>query len=82
MPFSKHDQNGNEISETDEEKQNRINRNMAKFLSMEQQQKQLILCLRQQQLPKSLQMGALTKTTVACKNCLFFARKFKYFDTF
>ena len=65
MPLSKHhDQNGNEISE--EERQNRINRNMAKFLSMEQQQKQLILCLRQQQLPKSLQMGALTKTTVSC----------------
>ena len=71
MPFSKHDQNGNEISETDEEKQNRINRNMAKFLSMEQQQKQLILCLRQQQMPKSLQMGALTKTTVACKISIF-----------
>ena len=79
MPFSKHlcDQNGNEIS-AEEERQNRINRNMAKFLSMEQQQKQLILCLRQQQLPKSLQMGALTKTTVAC----IFRAKIQYFDNF
>lgn len=77
MPLSKHhDQNGNEISE--EERQNRINRNMAKFLSMEQQQKQLILCLRQQQLPKSLQMGALTKTTVSCIFLSsFFQRKCK-----
>merc|ERR1711953_619375 len=48
------------------ERQNRINRNMAKFLSMEKQQQQLVLCLRQQQMPKNLlQMGALRKTTVA-----------------
>ena len=68
MPSSKKDKNGNEISqETEEEKQNRINRNMAKFLSMEKQQQQLVLCLRQQQMPKNLlQMGALRKTTVAC----------------
>merc|ERR1712004_693166 len=67
MPSSKKDKNGNEISqETEEEKQNRINRNMAKFLSMEKQQQQLVLCLRQQQMPKNLlQMGALRKTTVA-----------------
>ena len=59
MPSSKKDKNGNEISqETEEEKQNRINRNMAKFLSMEKQQQQLVLCLRQQQMPKNLlQMG-------------------------
>ena len=58
------DQNGNFSVESEEE---RINRNMAKFLSMEKQQQQLVLCLRQQQMPKSLlQMGALRKTTVAC----------------
>ena len=68
MPSSKKDKNGNEITEeTEEERQNRINRNMAKFLSMEKQQQQLVLCLRQQQMPKNLlQMGALRKTTVAC----------------
>ena len=61
------DQNGNFSVESEEERQNRINRNMAKFLSMEKQQQQLVLCLRQQQMPKSLlQMGALRKTTVAC----------------
>merc|ERR1712029_871599 len=67
MPSSKKDKNGNEITEeTEEERQNRINRNMAKFLSMEKQQQQLVLCLRQQQMPKNLlQMGALRKTTVA-----------------
>ena len=68
MPSSKKDKNGNEITEeTEEERQNRINRNMAKFLSMEKQQQQLVLCLRQQQMPKNLlQMGTLRKTTVAC----------------
>lgn len=61
------DQNGNEI----DERQNRINRNMAKFLSTEKQQKQVLLCLRQQQMPKRLRMGKLTSMTVACnKNAL------------
>ena len=59
------DQNGNEISEED-----RINRNMARFLSTEKQQKQLLLCLRQQEMPKRLRMGKLTTMTVACKFCL------------
>merc|ERR1712062_95127 len=55
MPSSKKDKNGNEITEeTEEERQNRINRNMAKFLSMEKQQQQLVLCLRQQQMTKNL----------------------------
>ena len=57
------DQNGNEISDED-----RINRNMARFLSTEKQQKQLLLCLRQQEMPKRLRMGKLTTMTVACKN--------------
>ena len=50
------------------EKQNRINRNLAKFLSTEKQQQQLLLCLRQQQLPQQQQirLGALTSMTVAC----------------
>merc|ERR1719266_2928138 len=49
------------------EKQNRINRNLAKFLSTEKQQQQLLLCLRQQQLPQQQQirLGALTSMTVA-----------------
>ena len=55
------------------EKQNRINRNLAKFLSTEKQQQQLLLCLRQQQLPQQQQirLGALTSMTVAC-NFLFY----------
>jgi len=56
------DQNGNEIATTDED---RINRNMARFLSTEKQQKQLLLCLRQQEMPKRLRMGKLTSMTVA-----------------
>ena len=79
------DQNGNDLaseksspssSSSDEvEKQNRINRNLAKFLSTEKQQQQLLLCLRQQQLPKPqhLRLGALTSTTVACT--FFFGEK-------
>ena len=59
------DQNGNEISDED-----RINRNMARFLSTEKQQKQLLLCLRQQEMPKRLRMGKLTSMKVACKNFL------------
>ena len=60
------DQNGNEIDSSSEERQNRINRNMQKFLSTEkQQQQELLLCLRQQ-MPKRLRMGALTSMTVAC----------------
>ena len=77
------DQNGNDLatsvatSSVDQqvtEKQNRINRNLAKFLSTEKQQQQLLLCLRQQQLPQQQQirLGALTSMTVACKF-------FKYF---
>lgn len=58
------DQNGNEI----DERQNRINRNMAKFLSTEKQQKQVLLCLRQQQMPKRLRMGKMTSMTVACNS--------------
>jgi len=54
------DQNGNEISDED-----RINRNMARFLSTEKQQKQLLLCLRQQEMPKRLRMGKLTSMKVA-----------------
>jgi hypothetical protein len=44
------DQNGNEIR-SDEEiaRQNRINRNLEKFLSQQPQQQQLLLCLKQQQ---------------------------------
>ena len=57
------DQNGNEISDED-----RINRNMARFLSTEKQQKQLLLCLRQQEMPKRLRMGKLTSMKVACKD--------------
>ena len=55
------------------EKQNRINRNLAKFLSTEKQQQQLLLCLRQQQLPQQQQirLGALTSMTVACNFILF-----------
>ena len=78
------DQNGNDLatsvatstsSTVDQqvtEKQNRINRNLAKFLSTEKQQQQLLLCLRQQQLPQQQQirLGALTSMTVAC-NFLF-----------
>jgi len=56
------DQNGNEIATSDED---RINRNMARFLSTEKQQKQLLLCLRQQEMPKRLRMGKLTSMTVA-----------------
>jgi len=56
------DQNGNEITTADED---RINRNMARFLSTEKQQKQLLLCLRQQEMPKRLRMGKLTSMTVA-----------------
>ena len=68
------DQNGNFSVESEEE---RINRNMAKFLSMEKQQQQLVLCLRQQQMPKSLlQMGALRKTTVACNFFLHLMSRF------
>merc|ERR1711981_194374 len=70
------DQNGNDLatsvatSSVDQqvtEKQNRINRNLAKFLSTEKQQQQLLLCLRQQQLPQQQQirLGALTSMTVA-----------------
>ena len=59
------DQNGNEISDED-----RINRNMARFLSTEKQQKQLLLCLRQQEMPKRLRMGKLTSMKVACKDFL------------
>merc|ERR1712008_389411 len=73
------DQNGNDLatsvatstsSTVDQqvtEKQNRINRNLAKFLSTEKQQQQLLLCLRQQQLPQQQQirLGALTSMTVA-----------------
>ena len=63
------DQNGNEIdcsSSSETERQNRINRNMQKFLSTEkQQQQELLVCLRQQ-MPKRLRMGALTSMTVAC----------------
>ena len=71
------DQNGNFSVESEEE---RINRNMAKFLSMEKQQQQLVLCLRQQQMPKSLlQMGALRKTTVACNFFLHLMSRFCVF---
>lgn len=63
------DQNGNDIASTSEaeQKQNRINRNMAKFLSTERQQKQVLLCLSQRQVPKrpQLRIGRLTSTTVA-----------------
>ena len=63
------DQNGNEIANSDQiERQNRINQNMARFLSTEKQQKQLLLCLRQQELPKKLRMGKLTAMTVACNS--------------
>ena len=76
------DQNGNDLatsvatSSVDQqvtEKQNRINRNLAKFLSTEKQQQQLLLCLRQQQLPQQQQirLGALTSMTVACNFLLF-----------
>merc|ERR1712141_790595 len=59
------DQNGNDLA--DVEKQNRINRNLAKFLSTEKQHQQLLLCLRQQQMPQQQQirLGALTSMTVA-----------------
>merc|ERR1712107_177202 len=77
--MQRQDQNGNDLasektsnpssatSSDEVEKQNRINRNLAKFLSTEKQQQQLLLCLRQQQLPKPqhLRLGALTSTTVA-----------------
>merc|ERR1711981_659558 len=70
------DQNGNDLatsvatSSVDQqvtEKQNRINRNLAKFLSTEKQQQQLLLCLRQQQMPQQqhVRVGALTSMTVA-----------------
>ena len=60
------DQNGNDLA--DVEKQNRINRNLAKFLSTEKQHQQLLLCLRQQQMPQQqhVRVGALTSMTVAC----------------
>merc|ERR1712107_629379 len=77
--MQRQDQNGNDLasektsnpssatSSDEVEKQNRINRNLAKFLSTEKQQQQLLLCLRQQQLPKPqhLRLGALTSMTVA-----------------
>ena len=77
------DQNGNDLatsvatSSVDQqvtEKQNRINRNLAKFLSTEKQHQQLLLCLRQQQLPQQQQirLGALTSMTVACNFFYFF----------
>ena len=61
------------------EKQNRINRNLAKFLSTEKQQQQLLLCLRQQQLPQQQQirLGALTSMTVACKFFILFSYLYK-----
>merc|ERR1712038_1988329 len=70
------DQNGNDLatsvatSSVDQqvtEKQNRINRNLAKFLSTEKQHQQLLLCLRQQQMPQQqhVRVGALTSMTVA-----------------
>ena len=72
------DQNGNEIEDSSEERQNRINRNMQKFLSTEkQQQQELLLCLRQQ-MPKRLRMGALTSMTVACNANYFMQPNFVF----